>query len=456
MTDKSRMPCPDNAGRKRGGNASNRSEIRTLQAELNQAQSMITQLREELEAVRVRCMEGDEAKDALAKLAEEVRRRELAREHELAIAREFQKRFLPHPLPRFDGVEFAVRYLPCARVGGDFYDVFDMGNDCVGVLIADIASHGLPATLATAVAKMGFDTFRQNEHSPKAIMEKTNTHVAKSTVGSQFITAFLAALDMETLKIKYVNAGHPSPLLQRGESFELLDTEGLCCGMFEEPNYEERETQLEPGDRLIFYTRGLVTASNADGKPYENTRLYEFVRARGEQPLDEVLEGIVGDFRAHVAGSEQTDDVILVGMDLRRVARREERVVIPSDPQQLRRVESAIIPRLEELNYGERAIFAVRLALEEAVVNAIKHGNKMDKAKKITVAYSIDAKECRIAVMDEGSGFDPSAVPDPTADENLELPHGRGLALIRAYMDEVTFTEKGNCIAMRKKAPWTT
>ena len=450
------MPRPDDVGHEAGGNASNRSETRALQAELNQAQSMITQLREELETVLARSTEGDEGRDAVAKLSEEVRRRDLVREHELAIAREFQKRFLPLALPRFDGIAFAVRYLPCARVGGDFYDVFDMGNDCVGILIADIAGRGLPAALSAAVAKTGFDTFRQNEYSPRVIMEKTNAHVTKSTVGSQFVTAFLAVLDMETLNVKFANACHPSPLLQRGESIELLDAEGLCCGIFEEPDYEEREMQLKSGDRLLFYTRGLVTALNADGKPYENTRLYELVRSRRDEPLDDVLERVVADFKAHVDGAEQTDDVILVGMELHPVARQEERIVIPSDPQQLRRVESAVIARLEEFNYGERVIFAVRLALEEAVVNAIKHGNKMDKAKKVTVTFSIDAKECRITILDEGPGFNPAVVPDPTADENLELPHGRGLVLIRAYMDDVTFTEKGNGITMLKKAPWTT
>jgi len=456
MEKESRSPLTNNAEGKKAGEVSNRSEARALQTELNRAQSMIEQLREELETVRTRSTQGEDAKDALVKLSEEMRKRDLVGERELAIAREFQKRFLPLALPRFDGVAFAVRYLPCACVGGDFYDVFDMGNDCVGILIADIAGRGLPAALATAVTKTGFDTFRQNEYSPKVIMEKTNVHVAKSTVNSHFITAFLAVLDVETLKVKYVNACHPSPLLQRGETLELLDAEGLCCGIFDEPNYEERQLQLEPGDRLIFYTRGLVTAVNADGKPYENTRLCEFAQARRQEPLDDVLDGLMGDFKAHLDGVEQTDDVILVGVELRPVAREEERIVIPSDPQQLRRVESAVIARLQQLNYGERAIFAVRLALEEAVVNAIKHGNKMDKAKKVTVTFSVDSRECRITITDEGAGFDPDAVPDPTMEENLEVPHGRGLVLIRAYMDDVTFTEKGNGVTMVKKAPWTT
>ena len=129
-------------------------------------------------------------------------------------------------------------------------------------------------------------------------------------------------------------------------------------------------------------------------------------------------------------------------------------VVIPSEPMQLARVESLILSRLEALNYGERALFSVRLALEEAIINAIKHGNGMDKAKNVTLTYSADRAEFLVSIADEGAGFDPSAVPDPTADENLESPHGRGLTLMKAYMDDVTFNAKGNCVTMRKKAPW--
>lgn len=452
MSDTSHAPSLGSSGP--SGRPENHEGLRALQAELNQAQSMIAQLRDELDAVRRRVSEADAAKDTLARLTEEIQQRDLRREHERAVAREFQNRFLPPALPDIEGVRFAVKYLPCDRVGGDFYDVFEMGNDCVGVLIADISGYGLPATLVTAVAKMGFDTFRQNEYSPRVIMERTNAQVAKATLGSQFITAFLAVIDLETLKVKYVNASHPSPLLERAAGFELLDADGLCCGIFEEPKYEEKETQLQAGDRILFYTRGLFSTCNADGKPYENTRLYDYVRGHRETPLHEVLDGIATDFQEHLDGAEQTDDVILIGLEMLEIERKEERIVIPSDPQQIRRVESVIIPRLEELNYGERAIFGVRLAVEEAVVNAIKHGNRMDKAKKVTVTHSIDAKECRISVLDEGLGFDPEAVPDPTSDDNLELPHGRGLVLIRAYMDEMTFNEKGNCVTLVKKAPW--
>jgi serine/threonine-protein kinase RsbW len=92
----------------------------------------------------------------------------------------------------------------------------------------------------------------------------------------------------------------------------------------------------------------------------------------------------------------------------------------------------------------------VRLALEEAVVNAIRHGNKLDPEKKIFVSYLVEDARITISVEDEGPGFDLDSVPDPTAEENLEADHGRGILLMRVYMDEVVYNEKGNRVTLTK------
>jgi serine/threonine-protein kinase RsbW len=99
-------------------------------------------------------------------------------------------------------------------------------------------------------------------------------------------------------------------------------------------------------------------------------------------------------------------------------------------------------------SYGEHALFAIRLALEEAVMNAIRHGNLSDPAKTVEARWSVTADSAVFHIIDQGEGFDPSAVPDPTLDENLEIPSGRGLMLIRAYMSEVRHHGLGNHLEM--------
>ena len=128
-----------------------------------------------------------------------------------------------------------------------------------------------------------------------------------------------------------------------------------------------------------------------------------------------------------------------------------ETVVIPSSLRAAREVEDCIIGRIETLGYSPQCAFAIRLALEEAMVNAHKHGNRGDTSKEITVSFDINDDRAVIRVRDEGNGFDPGGVPDPTAPDRIPLPSGRGIMLMRAYLDEVTFNERGNEVQLVKE-----
>lgn len=123
-------------------------------------------------------------------------------------------------------------------------------------------------------------------------------------------------------------------------------------------------------------------------------------------------------------------------------------VVIPSDPNFIGVVERQILVQIEKIGMDEERVFAVRLALEEAIANAIKHGNKMDPTKKVTIRFLNEKDRLTFEVSDEGDGFDSTTVPDPTDAEHLPLPHGRGILLMRAYADEVTFNESGNLVRL--------
>jgi len=125
-------------------------------------------------------------------------------------------------------------------------------------------------------------------------------------------------------------------------------------------------------------------------------------------------------------------------------------VVIPSDPAEARRVQEEIEAALRSHRCGDRDLFRIKLAVEEAIVNAIKHGNQMNRAKTVRVTYRVHAAGFEIEVADEGRGFDPADVPDPTAVENLERPCGRGLMLMRHYMSEVEYNQAGNVVRMAK------
>jgi len=125
-------------------------------------------------------------------------------------------------------------------------------------------------------------------------------------------------------------------------------------------------------------------------------------------------------------------------------------VTIPSDTVVGQALQEQILRQLEELQFAEHDLFGVRLALEEALVNAIKHGNRLDPTKNVRVQWIIDHERVVIEIEDEGEGFDPGDVPDPTADENLERPCGRGIHLMRAFMTSIDYYGRGNRVVLIK------
>jgi serine/threonine-protein kinase RsbW len=135
-----------------------------------------------------------------------------------------------------------------------------------------------------------------------------------------------------------------------------------------------------------------------------------------------------------------------------------ERILEPTvtqvrDLTQARRAAEALLNELARQGYGEATVFAIRLAVEEGLNNAIRHGNGSDRSKTVEFAYEVSPDKTVVRITDEGCGFKPQNIPDPTADENLEKPTGRGITLMRAYMDEVVFSERGNEIRMVKWNP---
>jgi serine/threonine-protein kinase RsbW len=122
----------------------------------------------------------------------------------------------------------------------------------------------------------------------------------------------------------------------------------------------------------------------------------------------------------------------------------------PSDTSRGQEVQERIIECMQKMQYSEKDVFGMRLALEEALVNAIKHGNGMDPNKQVHVTCRVDGQETRVTIEDEGPGFDPNDVPDPTSEENLEKPGGRGIMLMRAFMSEVTYSDTGNEVLLVK------
>ncbi len=125
--------------------------------------------------------------------------------------------------------------------------------------------------------------------------------------------------------------------------------------------------------------------------------------------------------------------------------------VIKSDLRQAEIAKQAVLKEMEQCRFCENATFAVKLALEETLTNAVKHGNRNDASKNVTLRYAITPEMAVVIVRDEGPGFIPEDVPDPTASDRLPMPNGRGIMLLRAYMDKVEYRDHGREVYFMKR-----
>jgi len=128
------------------------------------------------------------------------------------------------------------------------------------------------------------------------------------------------------------------------------------------------------------------------------------------------------------------------------------RIVFPSTLEARAEAEKQIMDYLDQNGcVNEEEIFSIKLALEESLVNAIRHGNKFDTKKNVMLAYGFEGEDFKLEIEDEGEGFDFDHLPDPTDPANIERPHGRGVMLMRHYMDSISFNEAGNRVILIKK-----
>jgi serine/threonine-protein kinase RsbW len=425
------------------------TEIERLQQELKRSERRAEQLELELLRTREALKTLRSAEQELKTLTQKLEDRNDQAARERQTAREFQERLATMWLPDIDGLAVAVDSRVSQQVGADFYELIEIADGVVCVVIADVAGSGLQATLIMALAKMAFRDAATHYGTPTDILQHVNHQLLDATLERHYLMAFVGILDINLMQLAYVNASHCCPLLLRASDVQPLDSLGLFVGMFEDPHYEQRSIRLTTGDRLFLFSDGFLHALGVD-LMNDADRIARIFQDIGDKPVGEIVDGFT-----HQIGPEIVDDVTLLGIQITREAVPSRSIIIPSNPSELARVEKAIIPILTEKGFSERSLFAIRLGVEEAVINAIKHGNKLDPTKKVKIDFRLEGDQAKIVIADEGPGFQPGTVPDPTAPEYLEREHGRGLMLIHSYMDEVYFNDKGNQITLIKYAPWS-
>jgi len=253
---------------------------------------------------------------------------------DLQLAREVQEAFLPQTYPVFPAgvaadqsvLQFCHRYLPTAVLGGDFFDVFPVVGGQAGLLISDVMGHGVRAALVTAILRALAEEHTPIAAEPGLFLAQINrrlTTILQQTRMPMFATACYLVVDSQTGQLQFAQAGHPAPLhIHRpaGQVESLASANHKpALGAFEDAAFPVGTATLAAGDTLLLYTDGLVDVADATGQLYGEDRLLAALRQHASLPTAQLFDTILKEIRDFAGAPEFSDDVCLLGMDVKRV-----------------------------------------------------------------------------------------------------------------------------------------
>lgn len=240
----------------------------------------------------------------------------LALHRELEIARDIQTHLLPQAKSTVAGLVLGSRYLPASSVAGDFYDFLPKDGG-LGILIADVSGHGVPAALSASMVKVAVRAQMDRADSPAEVLREMNTILCGNLQG-QFVSAGYLFADAGQRALTYAGAGHPPLLVWRAElgRVESLEENGLLLGIFSGETYSSRSVPLEYGDRCLLYTDGLLEAPNGSGEEFGPERLSSFLAEHAFLPAQDFCDRLVDRVAEWQGGArEPHDDVTVVVVD---------------------------------------------------------------------------------------------------------------------------------------------
>ena len=239
---------------------------------------------------------------------------------ELSLAARIQADMLPSTFPPFPDrkeIDLYARMNPAKEVGGDFYDFFLVGEDCLAVVIADVSGKGIPAALFMMMSKIMIQNFTLTLDSPEEILDRVNDQICNNRTEEMFVTVWLGILNLKTGLLTAVNAGHEYPILKKPDGeFELFkDSHGLVVGGMKGIRYKQYRMQLEPGSRLFLYTDGLPEATDTQNEMFGLQRTLAALNEVKDKALVDVLEHVSRTMTAFVGDAPQFDDTTMLCLD---------------------------------------------------------------------------------------------------------------------------------------------
>ena len=237
---------------------------------------------------------------------------------DIQLAAEVQKRLFPDKPPATATVTLAGVSLPARSVGGDYYDFFDLGDQRIGIALADVAGKGVAAALIMSVVQASLRILATEESASLATLAaRMNRFLHRSTGSNAYATFFYAQIDERLRQLRYVNAGHNPPCLLRcsaDRSIEELPAGGTVIGLFPQADYEEGVLDLRPGDVFLAFTDGVPEALNPKEEEFGEERLKNLLRRSAHLPVGEMVSAITNELKNWMDSAVQYDDLTFILM----------------------------------------------------------------------------------------------------------------------------------------------
>jgi sigma-B regulation protein RsbU (phosphoserine phosphatase) len=399
--------------------------------------------------------------DKSLQLAEQNKELEIAYNklsRELTLARIVQRGILPQSLPQLPELDTAVFYLPMEDVGGDLYDFVQITPDLIGIILADVSGHGVPAAFIGAMAKMSFYLHAHSSGSTARVLTQVNADMCNNLHTDEFFfTTSYCLIDLITNRVKCSNAGH-TPLLvyrKKERTLEQMINRGLIMGLSRDSKYGEVEITLKKGDRLIFYTDGLNDCKN-ETETFGFARFQEIFMRTCELPVGEQIRAIERELAGFLGDIKPSDDVSIIiievllddkfscfGLDREFDSPNDVTIHALRHPLEFERIIGGTLGTMDTHFFHDQAIRNTKFAIYEAL-NMYYHSGSRN-GDPIYFSYSCTREKCSMVIVDSRFILETPPVRYFDRPENRQ-----SLDVIAKNIDEFEFRDEGKKIILTK------
>ncbi len=365
-------------------------------------------------------------------------------ESEMNIAASIQNAAMHKTFPNHPSFKVFASMKPARQVGGDFYDLFFLGEDKVSLVVADVSGKGIPAALFMMRGQALIKNVAKSGLGISEVFHVVNKELLKGNETCMFISAFLAVIDIKTGVMQYVNAGHTPLLVDNKEGYQYVKTQrNIVLGVQKDAVFKAESMRLKEGAKIFLYTDGVTEAENNNHQFYGQDRLLDVLKKPYDTP-QETLKAVTDDIQNFADGNEQSDDITM--MEFVYLTSSFDEIKVQSDMNNLSKVLNFIEDNMQKYHVANETVFKMVTAAEEIYANIASYAYEKKEEMEIVVKTHFDGTYYHIKFIDFGKEYNPLTRTDPDISAPLEERSigGLGIFLVKKFASDVTYTRQNN------------